>query len=70
MSRRDEDLALLRRLVYWGEEQDPEPGWVGPFERMILNLESEKWPSLTERQRAWVKNVAYLNLEAAEPKMR
>ena len=49
----EHDKLMLRECV---EKGNDEP-WVEPFENMLDDLDAEKWPALTERQRAWVKGV-------------
>ena len=49
----EHDRMMLRECI---EKGNDEP-WVEPFENMLDDLDAEKWPTLTERQRAWVKGV-------------
>ena len=61
MTLRDEDLKKLRALV--ARADDPpdqecdDPPWAEPFRRMLDDLESGKWPVLTDKQRVWVNGI-------------
>lgn len=60
MNDLENDLRVLRACIARIDEQPEDadkPDWYEPFSSMVDDLTASKWPSLTERQRAWVRGV-------------
>lgn len=48
------DRMMLRECLARATDESE---WGEAFESMLDDLDAEKWPTLTERQRAWVKGI-------------